>query len=241
MGTLFTQPKKAVNPLQELSQTLAALQIWQKESQQIQKTATDELVPLLAAQRKNEMERPCLVRARQAAHYAAQEARDTLARHIGRPEENSDIEQLQEAEQALQAASDALRACDAAFDRESVHKRILALREQLQAEEQRYRELTRTVEKIREERKSTALIDLYTTLQHIYEVLEHGGPAIAAMRNDDPEAYDQLFRDICIDRWEMADLLIQRFNLHEDDYRPELKIRQQSARDQLAKLAKLKK
>src|SRR5450755_1396652 len=80
--SIFTQQKKpatANNPLQELNQTLADLQGRQQEAQRLLTDATTELVPLLAAQRRVDVERPRLVAAKQSADFAAQEARAYLA------------------------------------------------------------------------------------------------------------------------------------------------------------------
>lgn len=223
--------------LQELSQILSDLQARTKESQRIQKAAADELVPLLAAQRRNEIERPHFVQARQAAQYAEQEAKDHLARCIGKASESTALSALREAEETVQHAVAALAACDTAFDRESAHTRILALREQLQAEEQHERSLRDAYEKAKHEQRTAVLTGLYTGLQQILDILEYGGSALEILRNEAPEAYEQVLADACISQYDFAELLIQRFTvagIAEENYRPELKARQQSIKETLA-------
>ena len=240
--SIFTAKKEkeqaANNPLQDLNQTLADLQARQAEAQRLLAEAANELMPLLTAQRRIDQERPRLVAAKQSAQYAAQEAEQALARAIGKPDESAYIEQLEKAEQTLSEATQALVACDTQFDRERTLGRVAQLRETIQSQEQLHRELTRSFEKAREERKSTALAGLYAAYARVYEMLEFGGPALSEMRNSEPEQYEQLFQDLAIDRWQMVEMLYQQFNLDLPDYRPELRMRQLAIRERLAQLGK---
>jgi len=242
--SIFTAKREkepvANNPLAELNEKLSDLQSRQQISQRLLTEATNELMPLLTMQRRVDQERPRLVQARQSAHYAAQEAEQALARAIGKPDESSCIEALEKAEQARSEATQALATCDTQFDRERTQARILALRETIQTQEQLHRELTRSFEKAREERKTSALVELYTAHARVFELFEYGGPAIAEMRNSEPEAYEQFFLDLSMDRWQMAELLVQQFNFDTPDYRPELRMRQLAVKERLASLASKK-
>lgn len=223
--------------LQELSQILSDLQARTQESQRLQKAAADELVTWLAAQRKSETERPRFVQARQSAQFAEQEAKNHLARYIGKPEESTALSALREVQETVQETVQALAACDKAFDREAAHTRILALREQLQSEEQHERSLRDAYEKAKHEQRTAVLTGLYTGLQQILDILEYGGSALEILRNEAPEAYEQVLQDACISQYDFAELLIQRFTvagITEENYRPELKARQQSIKETLA-------
>jgi hypothetical protein len=239
--SIFTAKKEKEptnNPLQELNQLMADLQTRQAEAQRLLTAATAELMPLLTTQRKVDQERPRLVQSRQSAQYAVQEAEQALARAIGKPDEAAYIEQLEQAEQALSEATQALATCDTQFDRERTQARILALRETIQGNEQLHRELTRSFEKAREERKNLALVEMYRAYEKVFQMFEYGGPALYELRNDDPQAFDQLFLDLRIDEWQISELLVQQFNLDTPDYRPELRMRQLAIRERLAQLGK---
>ncbi len=239
--SIFTAKKEPVanNPLAELNEKLADLQGRQQEAQRLLTEATNELMPLLVAQRRVDLERPQLVQARQSTQSAVEDAEQAVRRAIGKPDEASAIEALEQAEQALQNATQALVTLDASFDRENAHKRILQLREVIQTEERRELELCRAYGKTKEERRIVALTSIYSTLSQLYELIDYGGASMDELRIDQPEAFDQLISLLCIDRDELGMLFVQIYNIGlQEDYRPELRARQAAIREGLASLKK---
>src|SRR5450755_4160572 len=124
--------KKPVSTLQSIEAALTDLLGRQTESEQAQQAATNELIGLMSAQRRNETDRAPLVAVHQKATQETTAAREALGRHLGKSTEAGFSDKLAEAESALAVATQDLARHDAQFDRQAVHTRILQLRGQLQ-------------------------------------------------------------------------------------------------------------
>lgn len=229
--------KHPIDTLAEQQRELAAQQVAQQK-------ATDDLITLLALQRRTETDRVPLYQAVQAAQTAEQEARATLARHIGKATESIYVAKHQEAEQTLRLTSQDLSSYDTTHDSAGAHNRIQELREHLAMIEQALQnveQLARETRAARDreiaEREKVALTMLFHAYQDLLVVFEAQGTALATIRQYDSLRWTLLMRDLVLDEQTIHDLIIQDQG-YAPGHRPMLIELQQLFKDRVAALKK---